>query len=177
MSSKSLNRVILIGNLTRDPELKYTATGTAVCSFGIATNRSWTTNDGQTKEDVQFHRIVAWQKLGELCAKLLSKGRKIYCEGRLVYRSYTTKDGTERQVSEIVLNDFVLFDDKMRSEGKAQPDEVQNEGENDEIPMDEDLDNLDVLSSEEKPEKDKEKPKKESKKTEEDELTDSDIPF
>ena len=63
MASRSLNRIVLIGNLTRDPELKYTPVGTAVCTFGIATNRSWTTNDGQTKEDVQYHRIVAWQKL------------------------------------------------------------------------------------------------------------------
>jgi single-strand DNA-binding protein len=67
MASRSLNRVILIGNLTRDPELKYTPNGTAVCTFGVATNRSWTTQDGQTKEDTQFHRIVAWQKLAELC--------------------------------------------------------------------------------------------------------------
>jgi len=76
MASRSLNRIVLIGNLTRDPELKYTPAGTAVCTFGIATNRSWTTNDGQTKEDVQYHRVVAWQKLAELCGKLLNKGRK-----------------------------------------------------------------------------------------------------
>lgn len=74
MSSRSLNKVTLIGNLTRDPELKYTPNGTAVCSFGLATNRSWTTKTGETKEDVQFHRIVAWQKLAELTANLLSKG-------------------------------------------------------------------------------------------------------
>ena len=78
MSSRSLNKVTLIGNLTRDPELKYTPQGTAVCSFGVATNRGWTTKTGETKEDVQFHRIVAWQKLAELCANLLAKGRKVY---------------------------------------------------------------------------------------------------
>jgi len=111
MASRSLNRVILIGNLTRDPELKYTPSGTAVCSFGVATNRSWKTADGETKEETQYHRIVAWQKLAELCGKLLTKGRKIYLEGRLVYRTFTGRDGQQRTVSEIVLDDFIVFGD------------------------------------------------------------------
>ncbi len=114
MASRSLNRVILIGNLTRDPELKYTPTGTAVCSFGVATNRSWTTADGQVKEDVQYHKIVAWQKLAELCGKLLAKGRKVYLEGRLTYRSFVGRDGQERSVTEIVLDDFIVFNDGRR---------------------------------------------------------------
>jgi len=111
MASRSLNRIILIGNLTRDPELKYTPTGTAVCTFGIATNRSWTTNDGQTKEDVQYHRVVAWQKLAELCGKILNKGRKVFVEGRMTYRTFTGKDGIQRTIAEIVLDDFIVFGD------------------------------------------------------------------
>ena len=111
MASRSLNRVTLIGNLTRDPELKYTPAGTAVCTFGVATNRSWTTADGQTKEDTQYHRLVAWQKLAELCGKLLTKGRKIYLEGRLTYRSFTGKDGLPKSITEIVLDDFIVFSD------------------------------------------------------------------
>ena len=114
MASRSLNRVILIGNLTRDPELKYTPTGTAVCTFGVATNRTWTTNDGQTKEETQYHRIVAWQKLAELCGKLLTKGRKVYLEGRLTYRTFTNRDGQQRSVAEIVLDDFILVNDGKR---------------------------------------------------------------
>lgn len=114
MSSRSLNRVVLIGNLTRDPELKYTPAGTAVCTFGVATNRSWTTTDGQTKEETQFHRIVAWQKLAELCGKLLSKGRKVFCEGRITYRTFTGKDGLQRTIAEIVLDDFIVFGDGKR---------------------------------------------------------------
>lgn len=114
MSSRSLNRIILIGNLTRDPELKYTPTGTAVCTFGVATNRSWTTADGQTKEDVQYHRIVAWQKLAELCGKLLAKGRKVYLEGRMTYRTFIGKDGVQRTIAEIVLDDFIVFGDGRR---------------------------------------------------------------
>lgn len=109
MASRSLNRIVLIGNLTRDPELKYTPAGTAVCTFGIATNRSWTTNDGQTKEDVQYHRIVAWQKLAELCGKLLNKGRRVFAEGRMTYRTFTGKDGIQRTIAEIVLDDFIVF--------------------------------------------------------------------
>ncbi|PIY72455.1 single-stranded DNA-binding protein [Candidatus Roizmanbacteria bacterium CG_4_10_14_0_8_um_filter_33_9] len=114
MSSRSMNRVLLIGNLTRDPELKYTPAGTAVCTFGIATNRSWMTADGQTKEDTQYHRIVAWQKLAELCGKLLSKGRKVYLEGRITYRSFVGKDGAQRNITEIVLDDFIVFWDGRR---------------------------------------------------------------
>lgn len=122
MASRSLNRVILIGNLTRDPELKYTPSGTAVSTFGVATNRSWTTATGETKEDVQFHRIVAWQKLAELCSKLLNKGKKVYLEGRITYRNFTGKDGLPKSITEIVLDDFVLFDGARKtevSEGEA----------------------------------------------------------
>ncbi len=110
MASRSMNKAILIGNLTRDPELKYTPNGTAVCTFGVATNRSWTTTDGQIKEDTQFHRVVAWQKLAELCGKLLTKGKKIYMEGRITYRNFTGKDGQQRSITEIVLDDFIMFD-------------------------------------------------------------------
>lgn len=109
MASRSINRVILLGNLTRDPELKHTPNGTAVCTFGLATNRSWTTADGNTKEEAQYHRIVAWQKLAELCARLLTKGKKVYVEGRITYRDYTTKDGQKKTVAEIVLDDFIVL--------------------------------------------------------------------
>jgi single-strand DNA-binding protein len=111
MASRSLNRVILIGNLTRDPELKYTPAGVAVCTFGVATNRNWTTSSGEQKEETQYHRIVAWQKLAELCSKLLTKGRKVYLEGRITYRSFTGKDNQQKQITEIVLDDFIVFND------------------------------------------------------------------
>jgi single-strand DNA-binding protein len=86
--ARSLNRVQLIGNLTRDPELRYTPQGTAVCSFGLATNRSWTTETGEKKEEAEFHRIVAWNKLAELCSQFLTKGKKVYLEGRLSTKNH-----------------------------------------------------------------------------------------
>ena len=122
MASRSLNRIVLIGNLTRDPELKYTPAGTAICTFSIATNRSWTTNDGQIKEEVQYHRVVAWQKLAELCGKLLNKGRKVFAEGRMTYRTFTGKDGIQRTIAEIVLDDFIVFGDARKITDSAESD-------------------------------------------------------
>ncbi len=108
MPSRCLNRVLLIGNLTRDPELRYTPAGMAVASFGLATNRVWVTKQGEKKEDAQFHRIVAWNKLAELCSQLLSKGRRIYVEGRIQYREITDQTGVRKQVSEIVIDDMII---------------------------------------------------------------------
>ncbi len=110
--ARSLNRVELIGNLTRDPELRYTPQGTAVCTFGVATNRTWQTDSGEKKEDVEFHRVVAWNKLAELCSQLLAKGRKVYVEGRLQTRSWTAQDGAQKSLTEIVISDMLILDSK-----------------------------------------------------------------
>jgi len=112
MPSRCLNRVLLIGNLTRDPELRYTPGGMAVVSFGLATNRVWVTKQGEKKEDAQFHRIVAWNKLAELCSQLLSKGRRIYVEGRIQYREIVDAANVRKQVSEIVIDDMIILDNK-----------------------------------------------------------------
>ncbi len=108
--ARSLNKATLIGNLTRDPELRYTPQGTAVCTFGLATNRSWVTDSGEKKEEADFHRIVAWNKLAELCSQLLTKGRKVYVEGRLSNRSWAGQDGVQRTVTEIVITDMLILD-------------------------------------------------------------------
>ncbi len=112
MSSRSLNKVQLIGNLTRDPELRYTPQGTAVCVFGLATNRSWTTENSEKREETEFHRVVSWNKLAELCAQLLFKGRKVYVEGRLQTRSWTAQDGSQRQATEVVIEEMIILDNK-----------------------------------------------------------------
>jgi single-strand DNA-binding protein len=112
MAARSLNKVLLIGNLTRDPELRYTPQGTAVCSFGLATNRGWTTDAGEKREEAEFHRIVAWNKLAELCSQLLTKGRKVYVEGRLQTRTWQAQDGTQRTTTEVVIEDMILLDSR-----------------------------------------------------------------
>lgn len=185
MAARSLNRVVLLGNLTRDPELKYTPNGTAVCTFGVATNRTWTTATGETKESAQFHRIVAWQKLAELCGKLLAKGRKVYLEGRLTYRTYVGKDGIQRSITEIVADDFIIYDDKYRREAadeeESTPEAQEKVAETavethsdslDDITLDDDAGNNEKTSS---------KPKKEEKKSvsndSDDNVDPDDIPF
>lgn len=122
MPSRCLNKVMLIGNLTRDPELRYTPAGMAVVSFGLATNRVWVTKQGERKEDAQFHRIVAWNKLAELCSQLLAKGRRIYVEGRVQYREFTDAQGNKKQVSEIVIDDMIVLDNKGVGERRAEVD-------------------------------------------------------
>jgi len=112
MPARSLNKVQLIGNLTRDPELRYTPQGTAVCTLSLATNRSWVTESGEKREEVEFHRLVAWNKLAELCSQLLFKGRKVFVEGRLQTREWTGKDGNVRQTTEIVVSDMIILDSK-----------------------------------------------------------------
>lgn len=110
--ARSLNRAQLIGNLTRDPELRYTPNGSAVCTFGIATNRTWTTDSGEKKEEADFHNIVAWNKLAELCSQFLSKGRKVFVEGRLSTRSWTAQDGQQKTRTEIIIDDMIILDSK-----------------------------------------------------------------
>lgn len=137
--ARSLNRVQLIGNLTRDPELRYTPQGTAVCTFGLATNRTWTTDNGEKKEDAEFHKIVAWNKLAELCSQLLTKGRKVFVEGRIATRSWTGQDGQARNSTEIVIEDMIILDSK-RSGGEAFEEEAPQthpEEESQEAPVEE----------------------------------------
>ncbi|KKU02632.1 MAG: Single-stranded DNA-binding protein [Candidatus Amesbacteria bacterium GW2011_GWB1_47_26] len=119
MSTRSLNKVMLIGNLTRDPELRYTPQGTAVCTIGMATNRTWVTESGEKREETEFHRIVAWNKLAELCSQLLFKGRRVYVEGRLQTRQWTGQDGQPRQATEIVIEDMLVLDNKRQEDQEA----------------------------------------------------------
>ncbi len=110
----------MIGNLTRDPELRYTPQGTAVCTFGLATNRSWTTESGEKREEAEFHRIVAWNKLAELCSQLLFKGRKVYVEGRLQTRTWAAQDGSQRQATEVVIEEMIILDSRQAEETVAE---------------------------------------------------------
>lgn len=105
----SLNRAQLIGNLTRDPELRTTASGQSVVNFGIATNRSFKDRDGQKQEQTEFHNIVAWGKLADICAQYLNKGRKVFVEGRLQTREWEGQDGSKRRTTEIVADNMIML--------------------------------------------------------------------
>lgn len=109
MSSRSLNKVLLIGNLTADPELRYTPQGTAVATFSVATNRNWTDQAGQPQEAVEFTRCVAWAKLAEACSQILKKGRKVYVEGRLQTREWEAQDKTKRRTTEVVIDNMIAL--------------------------------------------------------------------
>jgi len=107
--SKSINQVILMGNLTRDPELRTTPGGQSVCSFGMAINRSWQDQGGQAQEAVDFFDITAWGKLGELVNQYLKKGRKCLVQGRLSYRAWE-KDGQKHSKVEVIASDVTFLD-------------------------------------------------------------------
>lgn len=96
------NQAIVLGNVTRDPEVRTTPTGKSVASFSVATNRRWTSSEGQPQEQVEFHNVVAWGKLAEICGQILYKGRKVLVSGRLQTRSWQGQDGTQRRTTEIV---------------------------------------------------------------------------
>lgn len=109
MASRSLNKVLLIGNVVRDPEVRFTAQNTAVANFTVATNRSWNDANGQAQEESEFSRIVVWGKLAEIVGQILQKGRKVYVEGRLRTREWE-KDGVKRQSTEIVADNVIALD-------------------------------------------------------------------
>ena len=112
MASRSVNKVTLIGNLGKDPELRYTSSGVAVATFSLATNESWKDPEGNIQERTQWHTIVAWRKLAEICGEFLKKGGRVYLEGRLQYRNYDDKNGVKRFVTEIVMDEMLMLDSK-----------------------------------------------------------------
>ena len=103
-----LNKVILVGNLGADPEMRYTASGTAVCKFSLATSRKFTGKDGQKQEKTEWHRIVAWAKLAEICGQYLAKGKQVMIEGRIEYGSYE-KDGVKHYTTDIVAENMQML--------------------------------------------------------------------
>jgi len=108
----NLNKAMLIGNLTRDPEMRTTPNGTPVVSFSIATNFIWTDTNGERQERAEFHNIVAWRKLAEICGQYLHKGSKVYLEGRLQTRSWDDQNGNKKYITEIVAENMIMLDSK-----------------------------------------------------------------
>ena len=137
---KNINQVILLGNITRSPELKYTQTGTAILRFSIATNRQWKDKEsGEKKEAVDYHNIVFWGKLGELVSQFTDKGSRILIQGRLQTRSWE-KDGVKRYSTEVIGSDFVTFDKKPVEKAVEEPVEEPTKTEG----VDEDINAEDI---------------------------------
>lgn len=118
--ARSLNKVMLIGHLGADPELRYTPSGVPVATFRIATNETWRDADGNLQERTEWHTIVVWRKLAELTNDLLKKGSRVYVEGRIQSRTYEDKNGIRRTVTEIVADDIILLDSKTSSDSSLQ---------------------------------------------------------
>jgi single-strand DNA-binding protein len=106
----NLNRAMIIGNVTRDPEVRNTPNGQSVASFGVATNQRWTDASGAKQERTEFHNIVAWAKLADICGQYLRKGSKVYIEGRIQTREWAAQDGAKKNRTEIVAENMIMLD-------------------------------------------------------------------
>lgn len=129
----SVNRVILVGNLGRDPETKYLPSGDAVCSISIATTESWKDKGGAKQEKTEWHRVSLFRKLGEIAGEYLKKGSQVYIEGRLEYREYE-KDGQKRYSTEIIANEMKMLGGKPDGESRA-PSKRASDADDSEIPF------------------------------------------
>lgn len=135
----NLNKAMIIGNLTRDPESRTTPSGQNVCSFGVATNLIWTDANGEKQTKAEFHNVVAWRKLADICGQYLKKGNKVYIEGRLQTRDWEGQDGVKRYRTEIVADNMIMLDTKgSKSDSSNQPPAAQDEGSQPEPPASED---------------------------------------
>jgi len=114
---RSINKVILVGNLTRDAEVKQTVGGQPIATFGLATNREWVTRDNEHHTSSEFHELVAWGKLADICGQYLKKGKLIYVEGYLKTRSWDTPEGVKKFRTEVVVNDMIMLDKRGKDDG------------------------------------------------------------
>jgi len=117
-----INRVFLIGRLGKDPEVRHTPDGTAVANFSIATSEEWKDkNSGEKRERTEWHRIVAWRRLGEICGEYLAKGRQVYIEGRIQTREWEDKEGSKRYTTEIIASQVQFLGDRQDSQRREEP--------------------------------------------------------
>ena len=118
----TVNKVLLIGRLGADPEVRYTSDGTAVATFCIATTEKWNNQKGEKEERTDWHRIVAWRRLGEICGEYLAKGKQVYIEGKLQTRSWDDKDGNKKWVTEVVASNMQMLGSPGGEQNKTRPD-------------------------------------------------------
>lgn len=126
--SRGLNKVMIIGNLGRDPEMRYTPSGRPVTTFSVASSRSWNTSNGERRADTEWFNIIAWGSLAEICKQYLTKGQQVYVEGRLQTRQWDDSEGNKRTSIEIVANEMIILGDRRESqEGTSVDASVEDE--------------------------------------------------
>ena len=120
MAQRSLNKVMLLGNLGRDPEVRYTSSGKAVATFTVATSHRWRDQEGNDQERTEWHRVVAWGRLGEICGEYLGKGKQVYIEGRIQTRDWEDQDGNKRTTVEIIASDIIMLGGPGPTQGRGE---------------------------------------------------------
>ena len=125
--SRGLNKVMIIGHLGRDPEMRYTPSGRPVTTFTVATSRSWNTADGERHTETEWFNVVAWSNLAEICKQYLAKDRLVYIEGRLQTRHWEDQEGVKHSATEIVANEMIMLDDRRESTASEAEDNEKNE--------------------------------------------------
>jgi single-strand DNA-binding protein len=127
--SRGLNKVMIIGRLGRDPEMRYTPSGRPVTTFSVATSRTWNTSDGERRTETEWFNVVAWGSLAEICKQYLTKNRLIYVEGRLQSRHWEDSDGNKHYSTEIVANEMIMLDEKREANNESPDEETIEEDE------------------------------------------------
>ena len=126
--SRGLNKVMIIGNLGRDPEMRYTPSGKPVTTFSVATSRTWNTSDGEKREETEWFNVVAWSSLAEICKQYLTKGQQVYIEGRLQTRHWDDQDGNKHTSVEIVANEMIILSERRESgESSTEAESIDEE--------------------------------------------------
>ena len=125
--SRGLNKVMIIGNLGRDTEMRYTPSGRPVTTFSVATTRSWTTSDGEHRKETEWFNVVAWSNLAEICNEYLKKGQQVYIEGRLQTRRWEDSEGQKHSSTEIVANEMIMLGDRREGQGSDKEDDNDHE--------------------------------------------------
>ncbi len=133
--SRGLNKVLIIGRLGRDPEMRYTPSGRPVTTFSVATSRTWNTSEGGRRTETEWFNVVAWSNLAEICKQHLSKGRLVYIEGRLQTRHWDDPEGNKHSSTEIVANEMIMLDDRRESGAGSYEDDEEEVEEEDEFPF------------------------------------------
>jgi len=127
--SRGLNKVMIIGNLGRDPEMRYTPSGKPVTTFSVATSRTWSTSDGEKREETEWFNVVAWSSLAEICKQYLTKGQQVYIEGRLQTRHWDDQEGNKHTSVEIVANEMIILSERRESGEETTESESSEEEE------------------------------------------------